>query len=413
VLLVADHGGLAATALDLQRALGVVLTLAAVVLAVRRWRSAEGLERRGVAPLVGTAAVLLTLGILSAAAQDLGAHRDLQRVAQLVFIASFLGLPVAFAAGLVRGRFFRTALGTRLIEGLSDGDDGAALAHWLPEQGAYVDRDGRPFPLPEAGGDRVAVEVTDGGRRVGVLVHDAALAGDPALLGAATGAAALRLANDRLEVELRARLEALRRSRARIVQAGDDERRRLGRDLHDGAQQRLVSVLIELQLAEDRFAAAPEQAREHVGRALADARAAVGELRDLAAGIHPAVLSQRGLGAALDTLAARSRVPAELRVDLEGRLPLPLETAAYFVVAEALTNVAKHAEATHVRIAVRRAGGDVVVEVADDGRGGADPAGGSGLRGLGDRVGAVDGTLEVRSTAGGGTIVRVRMPCAS
>jgi signal transduction histidine kinase len=231
-------------------------------------------------------------------------------------------------------------------------------------------------------------------------------------MATATGAAVLALENDRLEVELRARLEALRVSRARIVEAGDAERRRLGRDLHDGAQQRLISLLIALQLARERWEDEPGEARALVEQALADARAAVGELRELAAGIHPAVLSQRGLDAALETLGARSAVPVEIDVEPAGRLPSAVETAAYFVVAEALTNVAKHAQATLARVAVRTENGAALVEVADDGDGGAALDGGSGLQGLADRVGALDGTLELESPAGGGTVLRARFPLA-
>ena len=211
-------------------------------------------------------------------------------------------------------------------------------------------------------------------------------------------------------MELRARLEALRASRARIVEAGDAERRRLGRDLHDGAQQRLISLLLSLQLVQERLDDDPPGARALVADALTTARAAVDELRDLASGIHPAVLAQRGLDAAVETLAARAPVPVELDVRLEERLPAAVETAAYFVVSEALANAAKHADATHARVGVRRDATGAVVEVADDGGGGAALDGGSGLRGLADRVGALDGTLEIDSPRGGGTILRARFP---
>ena len=172
------------------------------------------------------------------------------------------------------------------------------------------------------------------------------LAETPDLVFEATAAAALAMENARLEVELRARLEALRASRARLVEAGDAERRRLGRDLHDGAQQRLVALMIELQLARERFEADPAGAKELIDSAFANAQAAVGELRDLASGIHPAVLGQRGLDAALESLGSRAPIPVEIESDLDGRLPIAVETAAYFVVAEALTNVAKYAQAT-------------------------------------------------------------------
>ena len=255
---------------------------------------------------------------------------------------------------------------------------------------------------PDNGEGRVATEVAHDGRVVAAVVHDAALSEESELLRAAAGTAALAIENARLEAQLRARLAALRASRARLVEAGDAERRRLGRDLHDGAQQRLVSLMLELQIARERWERDPPMARGLVDQAFDNARAAVDELRDLASGIHPAVLTQRGLDAALESLATRSTVPVELGDPLDERLPLPVETAAYYVVAEALTNVAKYADATHARVEVRRDDGELVVEVRDDGAGGADPAGGSGLRGLADRVGALDGCARSGEPGGRG-----------
>ncbi len=203
--------------------------------------------------------------------------------------------------------------------------------------------------------------------------------------------------------------EQLAASRARILQAGYEERRRLGRDLHDGAQQALVSAVINLQLAQKRWEQEPERARVLVDTALEHAHTAMGELRDLAAGIHPSVLTDRGLVAALETLATRSPVPVELEADLEGRLPMPVETTAYFVVAEALTNMAKYAGASQVVVGVQIADGRLEVDVRDDGVGGADPSVGSGLRGLADRVSALQGTLHVCSPVGRGTHVHAQI----
>jgi len=203
--------------------------------------------------------------------------------------------------------------------------------------------------------------------------------------------------------------EQLAASRARILQAGYEERRRLGRDLHDGAQQELVNVVIDLQLAQKRWGEQPERARRLVDDALAHARAAIDDLRDLAAGIHPAVLTDRGLVAALETLASRSPVPVELVAELDERLPPGVETTAYFVVAEALTNVGKYSGASHAEVIVRREGEQLLVEVRDDGIGGADASRGSGLRGLADRVSAMQGSLLVCSPPGRGTRVRAQI----
>jgi signal transduction histidine kinase len=204
-------------------------------------------------------------------------------------------------------------------------------------------------------------------------------------------------------VDAREQLDA---SRARIVEAGYEERRRLGRDLHDGAQQELVGAVISLRLAQRRWGDAPDEARELVEEALEQMQSGIRDLRELAAGIHPSVLTDRGLGAALEALATRSSMPVELGEVPSQRLPPPVETSAYFVVAEALTNAAKHAACGHVYVDVRVENGSATVEVRDDGVGGADPSNGSGLRGLADRVSALGGGLEIESPAGAGTTVR-------
>jgi signal transduction histidine kinase len=212
-----------------------------------------------------------------------------------------------------------------------------------------------------------------------------------------------------LDEELRARLDELKASRQRLVEAGDAERRRLERDLHDGAQSRLVGVALLLTQLQSRVAGDPDAAAL-LGRTQEELRTGLAELRELARGIHPPVLAERGLAPALTALVARAPVPVALEADGETRLPAPVETAAYFVVSEALTNVAKYAQATEATVAVRRENGNVTIEVADDGVGGADAHRGSGLRGLADRVAALDGTLSVQSPPGGGTVVRVEMP---
>jgi signal transduction histidine kinase len=203
--------------------------------------------------------------------------------------------------------------------------------------------------------------------------------------------------------------EQLAASRARIVKAGYEERRRLGRDLHDGAQQELVGAVISLKLARRRWGEAPDEARELVEEALDHMQSGLRDLRELAAGIHPSVLTDRGLSAALEGLATRSAMPVEIGEVPPGRLPAPVETSAYFVVAEALTNAAKHARCSHAHVVVRVENGSATVEVHDDGVGGADPSAGSGLRGMADRVSALGGRLEIDSTAGEGTTVRARI----
>jgi signal transduction histidine kinase len=232
-----------------------------------------------------------------------------------------------------------------------------------------------------------------------------------ALLPFAFLAGLLRSHVARLDADLRARVEELRASRARLVEAGDTERQRLERNLHDGAQARLVGLAMLLGLARRRVDTDPKETGILIDRALVELRASLAELRELARGIHPAVLTERGLAPALHAIASRAPVPVTLETDGEQRLPAPVEVAAYFVVAEALANVAKYAQATAATVAVRRANGQVTVDISDDGIGGADAAQGSGLRGLGDRVAALDGTLSLDSPPGRGTRLHVEIPC--
>jgi signal transduction histidine kinase len=205
---------------------------------------------------------------------------------------------------------------------------------------------------------------------------------------------------------------ARRAAGPRIAAAAHPARRRIERDLHDGTQQRLVSVAMTLGLADSRLERDPPAVKPLLDQARGQLSDALAELRELAQGIHPGILTERGLRAALEELAYGARLPLELDVALAERLPDRVEAAAYFVVSEALTNVAKHAEATAVRVRVERADGRAVVEVADDGVGGADRALGTGLRGLADRVDALGGRLRVESPPGRGTVVHVEIPCA-
>jgi signal transduction histidine kinase len=216
--------------------------------------------------------------------------------------------------------------------------------------------------------------------------------------------------NERLDAELQARLEELRQSKARIVDAGYAERRRMERDLHDGAQQRLVALALDLRLARSTLDRDPAAAAELLEAAAGNLTDATQELRELARGVYPPVLTDRGLVAALDALASRSSVPVTVETDLPERAPAPVEVAAYFVVSEALTNVARHAEAESAAVKVTRSHGQLEVEIRDDGNGGASLAGGSGLRGLADRVAALNGSLKVESPTGTGTVLRAVIP---
>jgi signal transduction histidine kinase len=342
-----------------------------------------------------------------------------------IVTAAELAVPVALAVGVLWGRTERAKAADLVVElehtppgSVRDalartlGDPSLELALWLPDRGDYVDADGRPVALPEPGSGRAVTILGQAEAPVAALVHDPVLLERRALLSAAGAAARLALENERLQAELRAQLAELRASRARIVTAGDEERRRLERDLHDGAQQRLLSLGLALQLARGQLGPDANGAAEILAEADGELHAALEDLRELAHGIHPAVLTEQGLGPALQTLAERSPVPVTIVELPDGRLPAPAEAAAYFLVSEALANIVKYARASRARVSVARVNGGVLVEVDDDGVGGADPERGSGLRGLSDRVHALDGKLEVESPPGRGTRLHAEIPCA-
>jgi signal transduction histidine kinase len=308
----------------------------------------------------------------------------------------------------------RTAPGGPVREMLAEslGDETLSIAYWLPDRGAFFDEAGHQVALPDRGSGRAWTAVEHDGRRVAAIVHDAALDAGPELVQAAAAAAALAIDNERLKADLRARVEELRVSRLRIVEAGDAARRRLERDLHDGAQQQLVSLALSLRLLRNQLREQP-QVLPLIDDLDAQLSAALSELRELARGIHPAMLTDQGVGPAIEALAGRAPIPVELDIAVGAeRLPAPIEAAAYFVVAEALTNVAKYAEADVARVHLHRAPGELEIVVADDGAGGADADGGSGLRGLQDRVSALDGTLTIESPPGQGTRIYASIPLA-
>jgi signal transduction histidine kinase len=426
-LLIHDNTNVLDVVYAVQSILGIAAISGLVVILVRRWRAAPPAERRSLSTLLWIGAVGMGILVASLSVSVAGAPEAVQDGFYVAGLLAVACIPFGFLAGLLRTRFSRAEAVNELVErlgftpagaaGLRDalsaalGDPSLTLAYWLPERARYVDAAGRAIELPTAGSGRAASIVEREGEPVAAIVHDESLSEERDLIRTIGAAAALRLENERLDAELRAKLEELRDSRARIVQATDSERRRLERDLHDGAQQRLVALSITLRLARGQVDSDPERAGTLLDEAAEELARATKELRELARGIHPAVLTDRGLGAALDSLAGRAPLPVELvSLPLE-RLPAPIESAAYFVVSEALTNVAKYAQATTAQVEVVRDNGRVTVEVRDDGVGGADPAGGSGLRGLYDRVAALDGRLHVVSPPGGGTVVYAEIPC--
>jgi signal transduction histidine kinase len=391
------------------------------VLALRRRRGGRPLRRSSILLVDAFALGLVMIAWLFVSASFDGPW--VQEIRWATFAA--LGLaPVVFLAALLKARLARSAVGELLLElrtepapaDLRDalaralGDRSLALAYWLPDFGAYVDLEGRPVRLTDLDG-RATTLIDRHGVHVAALIHDPALADEPERLHSVRAAAGIALENGRLHAELRARLDELRGSRARIVEAAQNERQLLERNLHDGAQQRLIALSLDLSLLKGRLEVDSE-ARAGIDQARRQIAASLGELREIARGLHPAVVSGHGLAVALEQLAARAPLPVALRVDIEGRLPEALELAAYYVVAESLTNIAKHAEATRAGVDVVREDDELVLEIVDDGVGGADSERGSGLRGLADRVEALNGRLRVWTPLGGGTRVKAEIPCA-
>jgi signal transduction histidine kinase len=392
------------------------------VLAVRRWRSGRPL-RRSFALLVDAFALALVVIAFLFLSIAFGGPW----VAQIRWAAFFTlaFAPVVFLTGLLHARLARSALGDLVIElraGLAPSDlrDALAralrdpsldLAYWLSEYATYADVDGRPVDIDELGQGRSITLIDRKRARVAALVHDPSLRDEPELLGAVTAAAGIAIENGRLQAELRARLEELRGSRARLIDEGQKERQRLERNLHDGAQQRLIALSLQLSLLEERLEA-DRDARSELHRARQEISLSLDELRDVARGIHPAVLSGHGLQIALESITARAPIPVRLTVRLEDRVEERLEVVAYYVVSESLSNIAKHADASRATVDVGRDNGQMIVEIVDDGIGGADTERGSGLRGLADRVEATGGRLRVWTPSGGGTRVKAELPCA-
>ena len=418
LLLVRDSMTVHAIAMHGEQVVSLILALAAAVIVVGRVRRATAPMRRAIAPIAFTGA--LTMALLGIVLLTPG---ESQTTLLSLDAIAFAAVPVAYLFGLLRARLARVAV-SDLVVGLAQQthpgqlrdalaralrDPSLELVYWVPAISGYVGIDGSGADLRPRPGQTVRV-IERRGEPVAALVHDEALAEDPALLDAVSSAAGLALENERLLAELRAQLDVLRESRARIVEAGDTERRRLERNLHDGAQQRLVSIALVLGLAREKVRSDPDGTEQMLASAREEMAAALQELRELAEGLHPAALTERGLAFALSGLAERSPVPVELDVRIPERPPAAIEAAGYYVVAEALANVAKYAQASSVRVSATSNGHVLRVEVVDDGIGGADTHSGSGLRGLDDRVQAFGGRLLLSSPAGRGTRLGAELP---
>jgi signal transduction histidine kinase len=399
---------------------GLVLTGIVLTLIIRHWRSAQGWSRRAMVPMVWISCAVGVEQILTGGAFNLQLSSLVSfGLAPLVLLTG----PALFVASTIRARTARGAVGaavvdlepgappTRLRDTLARalGDSTLQLAFRLPDGAGYLDTTGQVVDPARPGPGRAVTPVTEASGAV--LVHDGGLEQEPQLIRLTAAAASMALEHTRLQAEVQAQLEQVRASRARLVEAGDAERRRLERDLHDGAQQRLVTLSLALGMARDRAAEADPELGSLIESASKEAREALTELRELARGIHPAVLTETGLTGAIQALVERSPVATTITAVPHERYPAAIEATAYFVVSEALVNVAKHARADGAQVMIRKFPGRLLVEVSDDGAGGARSEGGSGLRGLADRVASVGGVLRLDSPPGGGTRLEADIPC--
>ncbi len=402
---------------------------AAAVLLIRRLRSGTRAARRVSRPVVvaGVVAMVIAAYHSTATAIMLALGLDLlpsgETLRHVVVWTLFAGralVPLGFLIGVLRLRGSRAVVADLVLE-LADplprehlraslahslGDPTLEVAFWSPSQAAYENEAGSPMDLPVDDPSRAVTVIQRGNEPLVALIHDPALLEDPGLVQSVGAALRMAVENERLRARLEEQLREVRASRARIVAAGDAERSRVERDLHDGAQQRLLTLSLALRLARSQAADARDPALEAtLASADQELKQALAEIRELAQGIHPVVLSRAGLGAAIRSLAERSAVPVRIATVPAERFLEPLEAAVYFVVSESLANVAKHARASRVSVSVSTSDGWLRVEVSDDGVGGAATANGSGLLGLEDRVAALGGRLRIHSPAERGTSI--------
>jgi signal transduction histidine kinase len=402
----------------------ISLAMSLLALVIHRWVSASPAARRGLTPMVVAGTLVAMLFAAEPLSFLLGIPIGPETPFRWAMLIARATVPVAYLVGLLNLRMARGAV-AELVVGLDAsrvgglrealaqtlGDPSLEVAFWSPTRGRYEDADGAPVEVPEDDGDKGVILLEQSGERLGAIVHDPALAEDPGLISGVSAAIHMAVDNERLTATVRAQLEDVRASRMRIVEAADAERRRVERNLHDGAQQRLVALSLALRRARAQLPAdAGGELEATLGGASEQLASALSELRDLARGIHPAILTEAGLGPALRSLARESPIPVSVTLALDDRLPDPVAVAAYFLAAEALANVAKYSAADHVAMSAVSTVDRLHMEVSDDGVGGADPAIGSGLRGLADRVAALGGLLEIHSPPGGGTRLVADLP---
>jgi signal transduction histidine kinase len=404
------------------RSAGATIVMAVLLLAVcaRDYMRAVGRLRRARRIALQATAGLSSVLAATAVARLLLPPGEVSGPSLLVYELALCVLAGSLLAGLLVAPWQRAAVTDLVVElgqarpgtlrgalARALGDPSLEIGYWLSDRAVFVDAEGRPLASPELGSGRSMTVLEREGQPVAALVHDSAVLEDPGLLEAVASAAQLAAVNARLRADVQARVEELAASRRRILQARDEGRRRLERRLRDGAEARLGALAVTLRRSQRT--ATSQQTSDQIVGAQDQLVRTLEELRRLAQGLHPRELSEHGLGGALAALAEDFLLPVELKVT-RTQLPERVAAAAYFICAEALTNTAKHAAAAHVAVAVTAGEDRLRVEIADDGVGGADPARGSGLRGLADRVEAFGGTLQVESAPGHGTRLVAEIP---
>jgi signal transduction histidine kinase len=402
---------------------GVLATLLIAVIAARLVRATQR-SRRMLEPLLLAAVALALRAVYECAHTFVNRHPLAYPYLFWWQVAAFIALPLALLAGMLRARLARGNVSGLVVElerapatpaslqaslGRALADPSLELYFWLPGERRFVDSAGAAAVPPEAGRERAVTRLENDGQPLAVLSYDASLLDEPELVEAAAATARLALENARLHAETRAQLQQVRESRRRLASAADEERRRIERNLHDGAQQRLLALALTLSTAREH---GDSQFDELLSASVEELQSTIEELRSLARGLHPTVLAEFGLAGALQALVSKCPVPTRVDVS-ESRYPAEVESSAYYVACEALNNIVKHSGAMYGSISVKAHDGRLLLEIADNGAGGAVPNEGSGLQGMRDRVEALGGRLRVDSPAGRGTRIIAEIPCAS
>jgi signal transduction histidine kinase len=397
-------------------------------LVIRRWVRAAPARRRSMSPVIWSLVPIVLVWLLAVVWAPYGVGGPISNVwGKLVMVSPLflVSLPAGFLVALLRSEHEMSSVGELVVK-LSDGilpgqlqpalartlhDPSLEVLYWLPTLGRYADLNGRNASLPAPKSSRAATVLGDPASPVAALVYDSSLRNEAKLVDTAAAAVRLALENARLQVQLRAQLDEVQQSRMRLVEAADSERRRVERDLHDGAQQQLVTLILSLQLAKaEALRSSDSKTVQLLDASIGSLVQALDELRSLARGIHPTILAEAGLIPAIRSLADRCPIPVEVTGEL-GRIEPKLETALYFVAAEAITNAVKHSKGQHICVDVRRGSGWASVDISDDGIGGADLSQGTGLVRLADRLAAVGGRFNVQSSASDGTTLHAEVPC--